>query len=487
MQRLPFTSEKDTVTKDIFLCHTGADKPWVENLASRIEAESYEGRRLSVVYDKWDFRRGLNIVLELENDIDASRFIGIVVTKALLAAEWPTLERSIAVWSDPSGSRGRVIPLLRENVTLPPSLRIRNWIDFRDDDRFEDAFAELIRVLRGEQIPRGRGSLMPMVPERKLPYEPAPVILTSSLGPDKINERIISNLYPVLELPEFVYGMDTKLRTKAEIQKFEESKHIPGFILREGRLFTFSPLFGDSVRKKRSRRSRETLKDWFADQDHRRWAIELLNLSFKQHAWERHLRFDSTKARFFFSPLRNGPKQIRWIIGRRLSAREVTTPHNIRKLDEAGNRTEIQYGWRHQGIRANFVLLPAGLFLRLEPIYLLTKPNGKTPRGGSRVGPILSHWINQERNGQILRSLRFWSLVLAHRQNEIVLATGQQPIRVGLVSDSGHLGFGIAADQIDYDRLMRAELEDDVAVPQLGLFSEENEIPDETDFESEDE
>ena len=161
-------------------------------------------------------------------------------------------------------------PATAENVTLPPSLRIRNWIDFRDDDRFEDAFAELIRVLRGEQIPRGRGSLMPMVPERKLPYEPAPVILTSSLGPDKINERIISNLYPVLELPEFVYGMDTKLRTKAEIQKFEESKHIPGFILREGRLFTFSPLFGDSVRKKRSRRSRETLKDWFADQDHHR-------------------------------------------------------------------------------------------------------------------------------------------------------------------------------------------------------------------------
>src|SRR5207247_1478240 len=106
-----------------------------------------------------------------------SRFIGIVVTKALLAAEWPTLERSIAVWSDPSGSRGRVIPLLRENVTLPASLRVRNWIDFRDDSRFEEAFSELICVLRGEQIPRGRGSLAPTVPERKLPYEPAPVIL----------------------------------------------------------------------------------------------------------------------------------------------------------------------------------------------------------------------------------------------------------------------------------------------------------------------
>src|SRR5206468_6516591 len=144
----------------------------------------------------------------------------------------------------------------------------------------------------------------------------------------------------------------------------------------------------------------------------------------------------------------------------------VTTPHNIRKLDEAGNRTEIQYGWRHQGIRANFVLLPAGLFLRLEPIYLLTKPNGKTPRGGSRVGPILSHWINQERNGQILRSLRFWSLVLA-RARQLTIETGEGPIQVDLAPISGTLNFGVASDHMNFDRLMEAEIQDDFKVPQL--------------------
>lgn len=29
--------------KDIFLCHTGAEKPWVEKLAEKIEAEPYLG------------------------------------------------------------------------------------------------------------------------------------------------------------------------------------------------------------------------------------------------------------------------------------------------------------------------------------------------------------------------------------------------------------------------------------------------------------
>jgi len=96
--------------KDIFLCHSGAQKPWVEILAQRIEAEPYGDRNLAVVFDKWDFPKGENIVTNIEKYIDGARFVGIVVSRAMLQSEWPTLERSIAVWSDPSGARGRVIP-----------------------------------------------------------------------------------------------------------------------------------------------------------------------------------------------------------------------------------------------------------------------------------------------------------------------------------------------------------------------------------------
>jgi hypothetical protein len=122
--------------KDLFLCHTGVDKAWTEELAGRVEAERHHNRNLRVVFDKWDFEKGTNIVLDIEREIEACRFVGLVVSKAMLGAPWPTLERTIAVWSDPSGSKGRVIPILKENVTLPPSLRIRNWIDFRDPEHF---------------------------------------------------------------------------------------------------------------------------------------------------------------------------------------------------------------------------------------------------------------------------------------------------------------------------------------------------------------
>jgi hypothetical protein len=57
--------------KDLFLCHTGSDKPWVEALAEKVESVRYKGRFLSVAFDKWDFAHSKNIVLELEREIDA--------------------------------------------------------------------------------------------------------------------------------------------------------------------------------------------------------------------------------------------------------------------------------------------------------------------------------------------------------------------------------------------------------------------------------
>ena len=62
--------------RDMFLCHNGANKPWVESLAEQLETVRYKNRYLGVAFDKWDFDKGKNIVLELERLIDEARFIG---------------------------------------------------------------------------------------------------------------------------------------------------------------------------------------------------------------------------------------------------------------------------------------------------------------------------------------------------------------------------------------------------------------------------
>lgn len=470
--------QRPSAEKDIFLCHNGAQKPWVEMLAQRIEAEPYRDRNLAVVFDKWDFQKGGNIIVDIERFIDSSRFVGIVVSRAMLLAEWPTLERSIAVWSDVSGARGRVIPLLRENVTLPATLRVRNWIDFREDDKFEDSFRELIRYLRGEPTPRGKASLLPTVPIINPPHGPAPVLITASTGADRVRERLVSNLYRVTAVPEKIYYGATKLREKKDIREYCD--HPPPFILREGHLYTFTDLntseaFGSVLKSRDAIVSSDNFGDWFSDQEYSRRAIEMLNVCLKEHAWKRWLRFDSSRGRYFFSPRNGKPKRIAWRIGGRIRWREVTTQHTRRQKEEDGSFKDVPFGWRHQAIRGSFMFVLNSLMLKLEPTYLLTKEDGKTPRTSKWVGPVLSHWTNQERNGQILRSLRFWSLVLAGAK-ELRVETGQSPICIDLAPISGTLEFGIASDQMNFDALMDAEMEDDYRIPQLELFGEESSI-----------
>ncbi|HKR32405.1 MAG TPA: toll/interleukin-1 receptor domain-containing protein, partial [Terriglobales bacterium] len=410
-----------------------------------------------------------------------ARFVGIVVSRAMLQAEWPTLERSIAVWSDVSGAKGRVIPLLRENVTLPASLRVRNWIDFRDDAKFDESFRELITCLRGEKIARGKGGLSPTVPSAGSTLQTAPILITASTGADRVTERLVSNLYRVTSLPQKIYYAPTKIRDKKEIHEYIEQS--PPFILRDGKLYTFTDLnaaniFDPVLKGSTALVCSDTFSDWFSDDEYRRRAIEVLNVYLKQHAWKRWLRFDGAKGRYFFSPKDGKPKQISWQIGGRLRTREVTTQHTRREKQDNGDFKDVPFGWRHQAFRANFILVMESIMLKLEPTYMLTKDDGKTPRTSRWVGPILSHWTNQERNGQILRSLRFWSLVLAGGK-ELRIETGQEPVCVDLTPISGTLDFGIASDQMDFDALMDAEVADDARVPQLEMqFGEESSITD---------
>jgi hypothetical protein len=46
----------------------------------------------------------------------------------------------------------------------------------------------------------------------RLPYDPAPVVITSSVGADRTQELLVSNLLPVVELPQTVFSAETSLR-----------------------------------------------------------------------------------------------------------------------------------------------------------------------------------------------------------------------------------------------------------------------------------
>jgi hypothetical protein len=291
-----------------------------------------------------------------------------------------------------------------------------------------------------------------------------------SLGVSTTSERILSNLLPVVELPKYVYSAETRFRTESELADACPGSGPLPFLLKGTRLYTIEPLSQNSVFAPAVSNwktcEQEDFAQWLSGSDRAEWAIELLNNMFRHHAWKRGLHWDRATDQYYFP--RTKPKSLWWESAGRTVSREVTAPHMGWVELENESRAEVQYGWKHQSIRAGFVQVSGNLFLHMEPSWLLTELDGKTPATTQPVGPVFPGARQPERNGQVLRSLRFWSAVLAKGHHEIRINTGQAPIRVRLTPLSGLTQFGIPSDRMDYDQLMLAEMEDDLLIPALG-------------------
>src|ERR1051325_3016826 len=98
--------------KDVFLCHAGADKAWVEELGSRLEAERINGRSIQVFLDKWDVDYGENLVAKINEALTKARFCAVVLSPAMLKRDWPQAEWTAVFAADPAGRRKQILPML---------------------------------------------------------------------------------------------------------------------------------------------------------------------------------------------------------------------------------------------------------------------------------------------------------------------------------------------------------------------------------------
>ncbi len=414
--------------------------------------------RLSLV--DWSSAAAPDTLVEMGKGLCDRGHLAIVVSRAMLQYDWPVALRAIKQLKENIPAVGRIVTILKDNVTIPPSIRLGEWFDFRDENHWEESVSDLLSFLIADFASTGR---------------------VHSLGVSSTKERVLSNLFPVVELPKFVYSVEAQFKTESEVTEACAAAGPLPFILKEARLYTVAPLVPDSVFTPAFRQGedprQEVFTQWLSRYDRAGWAIELLNSLFRQHAWKRGLRWQKSTDQFYFP--RNKPKSVWWEIGGQTISREVTAP-NVGWITLKNSITaEVQYGWRHQSIRAGFVQVSGNLFLRLEPSWLLTELDSKTSATTRPVAPLFSGPQARERNGQVLRSLRFWSAVLAKGHHEIRMNTGQAPVRTRLTPLSGFTQFGIPSDRMNYDLMMLNEMEDDLLMPALGLLKQESLFNDE--------
>ncbi len=124
---------------DVYLSYNSADRERVRDLAVRLHEAG-----VRVWFDEWAIKPGDDIVIAVERGLEASQRLVLCLSTAALGSKWVSLERTTAIFRDPSNEDRRFIPLLLEDCDLPDSLMAKKYVDFRDED--DDAFQQLLEV-----------------------------------------------------------------------------------------------------------------------------------------------------------------------------------------------------------------------------------------------------------------------------------------------------------------------------------------------------
>ena len=293
----------------------------------------------------------------------------------------------------------------------------------------------------------------------------------SLFAASNVSERIASRLFLVVESPKFIFSAESQFQTEQEVVEACGGAGPLPFLLKGSTLYTLSPLtkssfLGHAI-KEGAAISQELFASWRSDAQRSKWAIELLNRFLRLHAWKRGLRFDDGQGLFYFT--RSKPKKLWWEVGGKIAQREVTAP-NMKYYQVCGQQeVEFQCGWKHEAVRAGFVLCRGCLFVRLEPAWFLTELDGKTPATTQRVAPLSSSRLNQGA-AKLPRALSFWSAVFAKGHRELRIETGGGPVRVRMVCPGSSPPRIVSKEDTTLDYLAVISVEDDGAIPELGFI-----------------
>jgi tetratricopeptide (TPR) repeat protein len=145
---------------DFFVSYAGADARWAEWIAWQLEAAGGKTR-----VQAWDFRPGSNFVLEMHRAASECRRTLAVLSPAFLKSVFTQPEWAAAFAQDPTGEKGKLVPVRVAACDLPGLLKSIIHIDLVGLD--EEAARQ--EILKGLERGRAKPGAAPAFPGAKAP------------------------------------------------------------------------------------------------------------------------------------------------------------------------------------------------------------------------------------------------------------------------------------------------------------------------------
>ena len=138
------TDPKHEKYHGIFLSHTDVDKPFVRQLREDLLAHGLE----RVWLDEAEIDIGDSLIAKIEEGMEFSRYIAVVLSGKSITAPWVKKELDVAMNREIAGGEVVVLPLLYEECEVPEFLKGKLYADFSKPEDYEAVLGKLLRRLR---------------------------------------------------------------------------------------------------------------------------------------------------------------------------------------------------------------------------------------------------------------------------------------------------------------------------------------------------
>ena len=303
-------------------------------------------------------------------------------------------------------------------------------------------------------------------------------ILQKKAEASKIQEPIWSNLFPVTEIPDKIYSIQTDHQSSKEVFDFLKNHleqedgffQYPGFIVKEGKLHTFENLNRKEAVLRllvKSAVDEEEVRNWISDDKKSKYLIELLNQLLKKLCRLRGFNFDNKRNRFYSYYDGINIKEVRWKPAKKTSTRPLVYMHG------KGFQTKF---YEHVGGKIKFMRLGERIFLLVDPVRVLTT-DGRMPVEHKSSTRFHVKKNTRYFNPNYLYDVKFLVFLLAGSKKEIILNGLKNPVRVAVKPLTAKASEGISEDR-NVDEKFLDELKSEPIFEVGGEdFSDEEENP----------
>ena len=98
----------------VFISYSSKDKSFVEKLSNKLVEN-----RVGVWLDKWEMKPGDSLIDKIQNGIEDSSHLLVVLSKNYAESEWCRKEQNAGLIKEIDNKQVVVIPILLEDCTLP--------------------------------------------------------------------------------------------------------------------------------------------------------------------------------------------------------------------------------------------------------------------------------------------------------------------------------------------------------------------------------